>query len=66
MQWLEDPNQNNVYRLNNVRCEASKHFREKKKEYLKAKTDECETNSKVKNIRDLYRGIKVHGVNDVR
>jgi len=25
-----------------------------------------ETNSKVKNIRDLYRSIKVHGVNDVR
>jgi len=38
----------------------------KKKEYLKVKTDEYETNSKVKNIRDLYRGIKVHGVNDVR
>ena len=39
---------------------------EKKKEYLKAKIDECETIRKVKNIRDLYRGIKVHKVNDVR
>ena len=29
----------------------------KKKEYLKAKIDELETNSKIKNIRDLYRGI---------
>ena len=28
-----------------------------KKEYLKAKIDELETNSKIKNIRDLYRGI---------
>jgi hypothetical protein len=27
------------------------------KEYLKAKMDEVETNSKTKNIRDLYRGI---------
>ena len=27
------------------------------KEYLKAKIDETETNSKIKNIRDLYRGI---------
>jgi len=27
------------------------------KEYLKAKTDKLETNSKIKNIRDLYRGI---------
>jgi hypothetical protein len=28
-----------------------------KKEYLKAKINELETNSKNKNIRDLYRGI---------
>ena len=30
---------------------------EKKKEYLKAKIEELETNIKMKNIRDLYRGI---------
>jgi len=29
----------------------------KKKEYLKAKIDELETNSKLKNIRKLHRGI---------
>jgi hypothetical protein len=29
----------------------------KKKAYLKAKIEELETNSKMKNIRDLYRGI---------
>ena len=29
----------------------------KKKEYLKAKIDELETNSKIKNIRDLNTGI---------
>jgi hypothetical protein len=45
---------NNVDSLNNVRCEASKHFRNKKKIYLKAKIEQLETNSK-KNIRDLYR-----------
>ena len=28
----------------------------KKKEYLKANIDELETNSKMKNVRDLYRG----------
>ena len=28
-----------------------------KKEYLKAKINELEANSKIKNIRDLYRGI---------
>ena len=32
-------------------------FQEKKKAYLKAKIEELETNSKIKNIRDLYRGI---------
>ena len=30
---------------------------EKKKEYLKAKIEELETNSTIKNIRDLYRGV---------
>ena len=27
------------------------------KEYLKAKIHELETNGKIRNIRDLYRGI---------
>ena len=31
------------------------HFRNKKKAYLKAKIEELETNSKVNNVRDLYR-----------
>jgi hypothetical protein len=31
LQWLQDPNQNNVDNLNNVRPEASKHLRGKKK-----------------------------------
>jgi len=54
MQWLQDPNQSNV---GNVRCEASRHFRKKTKIYLKAKVDEIETNSKIKTIRDVYRGV---------
>jgi len=29
----------------------------KRKEYLLAKIDELKTKSKIKNIRDLYRGI---------
>ena len=40
-----------------VRHEASRHFRNKKKAYLKAKIEDLETNSKIKNIRDLYTGI---------
>ena len=44
MQWLQDPNQSNIDNLNNVRREASRHFRNKKNEYLKDKFDELETN----------------------
>jgi len=29
-----------------------------KKAHLKAKIEDLETDSKIKNIRDLYRGIK--------
>ena len=47
----------NVDNLNNVRRDASRHFRNKKKVYLKAKIEELETNSKINNIRDLYRDI---------
>jgi hypothetical protein len=43
--------------MNNVRRDASIHFRNKKEAYLKAKLEELETNSKINNIRDLYKGI---------
>jgi len=57
MQWIQDPSQSNVDILNNVRREVSRHFRDKKKTYLRAISEELETNSKIQNIRDLYRGI---------
>ena len=57
MQWIQDPSQSNVDILNNVRREVSSHFRNKKKAYLRANFEELETNSKIQNIRDLYRGI---------
>jgi len=47
--------QSNVDNLNNVRREATRHFRNKKKKYLEAKIDELVTNSENRNIRDLYR-----------
>jgi len=56
MQWVQDPSQSTVHNLNNVRRDASRYFRNKKKEYLKAKVDELENKSKIKNIRDLCRG----------
>ena len=57
MQWVQNPSPSNVDNLNNVKREATRHFRNKKKAYLKAKIEELETNNKIKNIRDLYRGI---------
>jgi ribosomal protein L21E len=43
--------------MNNVRRDASRYFRNKKKAHLKSKIEEMETNSKINNIRDLYRTI---------
>ena len=51
MQWIQDPSQSNADKLNNVRRDASRHFRNKKKAYLKAKIEELETNSKINNVR---------------
>jgi hypothetical protein len=57
LQWLQDPSEANEDNLSDVRWEASTHFRNKKREYLKDIIEELESNSKNKNIRDLYRGI---------
>jgi Fe-S cluster assembly ATPase SufC len=54
---LQDPSEINGDNLNNVEREASRHFKNKKREYLKEKVNELATNSKNENIRDLYRGI---------
>jgi hypothetical protein len=78
---LQNPNQINRDNLQNLRHETSRIFRNKKREYLKGKINELETNNKNKNIRDLYRGknefknwwknlfnqvLNVNGVHDVR
>jgi hypothetical protein len=57
LQWLQDPSEINRDNLNNVRREASRQFKNKKRERLKDNIIELATNSKNKNIRDLYRGI---------
>jgi hypothetical protein len=38
-------------------------FREKRKEYQNDKSNELATDSKNKNIRDLYRGINLKKLN---
>jgi hypothetical protein len=42
--------------LQNLRCETSRTFSNKKKEYLVDKVNELETNNN-KNMRDFYRSI---------
>jgi hypothetical protein len=57
LQWLQDLSEIIGDNLNSVRHEASRHFRNKKRECLKDKIDELAMNSTNKYIRDLYRGI---------
>jgi hypothetical protein len=57
LQWLQVPSVVNEDNLRNVRREASRRFRNKKREYLKGKIADIQLNSKNKKIRDLYRGI---------
>jgi hypothetical protein len=51
---VSQPNQCSY--VNNVRHVATRHFRNKRRKYLKAKI-ELETSSKTKTIRDLCRCI---------
>jgi hypothetical protein len=53
---LQQPSEINWDNLNNVRREASRYFRNKKREYLKVKMNELATDSMKKNNRHLYRG----------
>jgi hypothetical protein len=57
---LRDASEINGDNLNSIKLETSKHFRNKKREYLKEKLDELATNNKKKNIRDLCRGINCY------
>jgi hypothetical protein len=57
LQWLQEPSIVNEGNLRNVRRDASRRFRNKKREYLKGKITDIEIKSKNKNIRDLFKGI---------
>jgi hypothetical protein len=57
LRWLQDLSERNGDNLNNIRCEASRYFRNKKREYLRDKIIELAMNSKGKNFGDLYRRI---------
>jgi hypothetical protein len=51
------PSKGNEDKWGNARREARRHFRNKKSEYLKYRINELASNSRNKNIRDLYRAI---------
>jgi hypothetical protein len=57
LQWLQDTGEINGYNVNYIRRLASRYFTSKKREYQRDKIDELATNSKNKNIRELYRRI---------
>jgi hypothetical protein len=57
LQWLQDPSEINGDNLNSIRCETSRHFRNKKRDYFKNKINELATNCKNKYSRNLYKGI---------
>jgi hypothetical protein len=59
LQWLQDPSEINRDNLKIVRRVASRCFRNKEGKYLIDEINELATNSKSKNIRDLYRGINL-------
>jgi len=50
MQWIQDPSQSNVDILNNVRHEDSRHFRNKKKAYLRAKMKDLKLTVRFKTL----------------
>jgi hypothetical protein len=57
LHWLQDQRAINGNNLNNISREVSRHFRNKKREYLKDRINTLAMNSKSKNNRDLYGGI---------
>jgi hypothetical protein len=51
LHWLQDPSEINGDNLNNVRREANRYFRNKKKEYLKGKINELAAADNIETIK---------------
>jgi hypothetical protein len=56
-QQIHNTSEINVDNLNTVRCEVSRHFRNKKWKYLKDKINKFAMNSNNKTTRNLYRKV---------
>jgi hypothetical protein len=59
LQWLQDPSEINGNNVKNVRREASRHFRNKKTEYLKDKINVLATNSKNRTSETWAKNLEV-------
>jgi hypothetical protein len=57
LQWLQYPRQISGCNMNNVRCEASRYFRNKTRQNVKYVINELATCSKKSKVRKLYRAI---------
>ena len=55
--WLQNPNNQTADDFSNVRRDTYRIFRTKECDYMKAKVNKLEENSKNKNIREMYMGI---------
>ena len=51
------PNSQNAEDFSNVRRDTCRMFRKKKRDYMKAKVNKQEENSKNKNIREMYKDM---------
>ena len=55
--WQQNINDQTAEHLTNIRRDTYKTFRENKRDYMKAKGNKLEENSRNKNIREMYKGI---------
>jgi hypothetical protein len=59
MQWLHDPNQGNVYNMNNVRREASRHFKNKRENIWKLKLIKLQQKAITRIISETFTGALI-------
>jgi hypothetical protein len=55
LQWLQNPSQINGDNMENIRCEASRNFRTKRREYFKNTMNELQMNSRNKYAQSHKR-----------
>jgi hypothetical protein len=54
LQWLQDPSATNENNLSDVKWEDSRHFRNKKREYLKEKLTGLNKTVRIRHQRHVY------------